>query len=145
MAVAQNRGSGSNLLPNILHRMPRLKLRVEVHDHAEQDDGDDDGAADRIAQRNRDAAGRQENQNQGIGKELQKSDQRREAGLCGQAVGSMLTQSLFGLGGSQSGGICFNQAEQVPQGHVPEAVQRFVWFARWHFRLVDRAVGRTGA
>ena len=53
LPIAQHRGSGRNLFADILHRMPSLKLRVEVDDHAEQDDGDDDGAADRIAQHNR--------------------------------------------------------------------------------------------
>ena len=73
LAIAQNRGSGGDLLPNILHRVPCLKLHVEVHDHAEQDDGDDDRAADRIAQHDRDGAGRQENQDQRIGEETQES------------------------------------------------------------------------
>jgi hypothetical protein len=48
VAVTQNGRSCGNLLPNILHRMSSLKLHVEVHDHAEQDYGDDDRPADRI-------------------------------------------------------------------------------------------------
>ena len=129
VSITQNRGSCSNLLPNILHRMSSLKLHVEVHDHAEQDDGDDDRAADRIAQRDRDGAGRQENEDQGIGKKAEKTDQSGEARLPYQAVRAMETQSLFRLGGSQSGRSCFEQLEQVPQGHIPEAVQRLVRLA----------------
>ena len=67
----------------------------------------------------------------GLAKKAQKTDQSGEARLPDQAVRAMETQSLFRLGGSQSGWSCLEQGEQVLQGHVPEAVQRLVlvWFA----------------
>ena len=107
--------------------MSSLKLHVEVHDDAEQDYGDDDGAANVIAQHDRNGAGRQQNENQGIGKKGQKAEQGSEAGLPDQAVRAMQTQPLFRLGGSQPGRSCLKQDEQVPLGHIPEAVQRLVW------------------
>ena len=91
VSVAQNRGGGSDLLPNVLDRMSSLKLHVEVHDHAEQDDGDDNRTADRIAQHNRDGAGSQENQDKGIGKKAKKCNQTCEARLRRQAVRAMET------------------------------------------------------
>ena len=82
-----------------------------------------------IAQHDGNGAGRQQNKDQGIGKKAQKTDQRSEAGLRYQAVRAMQAQPLFGLGGSQPGGGRFEQDEQVPLGHIPEAVQRLVRFA----------------
>jgi hypothetical protein len=110
--------------------MSSLKLHVEVHDHAEQDYGDDDRAADPITQHNRDGAGYQEDDDKGIGKKAQKTDQRSEARLPYQAVRAMETQSLFGLGGTQSGGSCCEQEKQVLPGHIPKAVERLVWFGQ---------------
>ena len=127
MPVAQDGGGCGHLLPDILHRMPRLKLHIEVHHHAEQHDGDDDRAADRIAEHDRNGAGRQQDQDQGIGKEAQETDQTREARLSHQAVRAVKPQPLFRLGGSQSGWRCLDQAKQVLQGQVPEAVQGRVW------------------
>ena len=74
-SIAQNRGGCGNLLSNILHRVTSLKLHIEVHDHAEQDYGDDDRAADRIAQHNRDGAGRQKNEDERIGKKAEERNQ----------------------------------------------------------------------
>ncbi len=62
----------------------------------------------------------------GLAKKRRKRNQRSEARLCHQAVWAMETQSLFRLGGSQSGRSCFEQDQQVPQGDIPEAVQRLV-------------------
>ena len=76
----------------------------------------------------RDSAGHQEDQDQGIGKEAQKTDQGSEARLPGQAVRAINAQPPHCLGGSQSGWSCFEQGEQVPQGHIPEAVQCGVRF-----------------
>ena len=114
------------LLSNILHCMSGLKLYIEIHDDAEQDYGDDHRAADRIVQRDRDGAGRQENQDEGIHEKAEKGDQSGEAGLLFQAVRAMQPQSLFRFGGAQSGWRSFKQVEEVPQGHIPEAVQRLV-------------------
>src|ERR1039458_5119747 len=98
-------------LPDPRRRAPPQILCVDFPYHAQQDNSDDDRAADRITQHNRDGAGSQENQNKRIGKKTQKSDQRREARLSYQTVRSMEMQSLFRLGGSQSGWSCFEQLE----------------------------------
>ena len=74
-----------------------------------------------IAQHDRDGAGRQQNEDQGIGKEAQKTDQRSEAGLRYQAVRAMETQPLFGLGGSQPGGSCLEQGRAGPAGAYPRS------------------------
>ena len=113
VAIAHHGGRGGHLLANVLHRMASLKLHIEVHHHAEQDDGDDDGAADRIAQGNRDGAGRQKNEDEGIGKKAKKGDQTGEARLPDQAVGAMETQALFRLGGGQPGGSGLQQRRPV--------------------------------
>jgi hypothetical protein len=110
--------------------VPRLKLHVEVHDHAEQDYGDDDRAADRIAQSDRDGAGYQKDKDKRIGKEAQKTYQRREARLPGQAVWAMEAQPPLRLRGSQSGWSRLEQGKQIPPGHIPEAVQFVVGFVQ---------------
>src|ERR1043165_8877828 len=102
--------------------MPGLKLDPEVHDHAEQDYGDNDRAPDRITQHYRNGAGREKNQDEGIGKEAQKTDECSETGLSHQAVGAMETQSLLRVGGSQSRWSGCEQPQQVLQGHFPKAV-----------------------
>ena len=109
--------------------MSSLKLHIEVDDDAEQDYGDDNGAANVIAQHDGNGAGRQQNEDQGIGKKAQKTDQRSEARLRYQAVGAVETEALFGLVGGQPGWSCFEQGQEVPLGHIPEAVQRLVRFA----------------
>ena len=65
----------------------------------------------------------------GLAKKRRKPIRASEAGLRHQAVRAMETQPLFRLGGSQPGGSGLEQGEQVPQGHIPEAVQRLVRFA----------------
>ena len=51
-----------------------------------------------------------------------------EARLSHQAVWAMEAQSLFRLGGSQAGRSRLKLVKQASQGHIPEAVQRLVWF-----------------
>lgn len=111
VSITQNRGCCGNLLPNVLHRMSSLKFHVEVYNYAKQDNDDDDRAAGQIAEHNRDGAGHQKNEDKGIGKKTQKSDQRSETRLSGEAVRTMKMQSLFRLGGSQSGCSRFEQFE----------------------------------
>ena len=71
----------------VVHGAARLELHEEVQQHAEQDHRDDDQAADRVAQRDRDDAGHQENDDEGIGEEAEEADQGREARLLHQAFG----------------------------------------------------------
>ena len=82
-----------------------------------------------IAQHDGDDAGGQKNEDQGIGKETQKTDQGSEAGLRHQAVRAMQPQPFLGLGGSRPGRGGLQQGEQVPLGQVPEAIQGLVRFA----------------
>ncbi len=128
MSVPQHCGGYCDLFPNVLDRMSSLKLHVEVHDHAEQDYGDDDRAADRIVQHDRDGAGSQKNENERIGKKAEETHQSGEARLPHQAVWAMDTQPLFRFGGCQAGWSCFEQCQQVLQRYVPKSVQRFVRF-----------------
>ncbi len=101
--VANHRGSGCNLLPNLLHRMLSLKLHEEVQQHAEQDHGDDDQSADRVAQHERYAAGHQKDDDQGIDQKAEKIDQSREARFPDHAVRAVETQPTLRLIGSQPG------------------------------------------
>ena len=69
LPVADDGGGGGDLLPDRLHRVTRLELHEEVQQHTEQDHRDDDQATDRVAQRDRDDAGHQKNDDEGIGEE----------------------------------------------------------------------------
>jgi len=76
----------------------------------------------------------QKNQDQGIGEEAQKAiRERSETPLPG--CWAVETQPLFRLVGSQSGRRCLDQAKQVRQGHIPEAVQLLVRFFMHHLFL----------
>ena len=66
-------------------------------------------------------AGRQENEDKGIGEKAEETDQSGEARLSHQAVRAMETQSLFRLGGSQPGWSCLEQVKQVLAGAYPRS------------------------
>ena len=84
-----------------------------------------------ITQHDRDGACRQENQDQGIGKETQEGEQGGEARLCCEAVRAVQAQSLFRLCGGQPRWSCFEHAQQLSQWNVPETLQRLLWFFHW--------------
>ncbi len=79
--IAQDGRRRGHLLADVVHGPARLELHEEVQQHAEQHHRDDDQAADRVAQRERDGAGHEEDDDEGIGEEAQEADQAGEARL----------------------------------------------------------------
>ena len=133
--VAHHGSSGCNLLPNLLHRMLSLKLHEEVQQHAEQDHRDDDQSADRVAQRERYAAGHEKDDDQGIDQKAEKTDQSREARFPHHAVRAVETQPPLRLVGSQPGRSRLEQFQQLRPRLVPEALKRRGLFVRAHCAL----------
>jgi hypothetical protein len=72
-AIPENGSSRRHLLPDLLHRMSSLELHEEVQQYAEQDHRDDDQPADRVTQHERDGAGHEKDDDEGIGKEAKKT------------------------------------------------------------------------
>lgn len=93
----------SHLLPNFLHCMPGLELHEEVEEHAEHDQ-DDDQPADRVTQHQRDGAGRQKDDDQRIGKQVEKLKRAAKR------------DSLTRLFGPWSRKRCFASSEVSPAG-----------------------------
>jgi hypothetical protein len=101
-----------HLLANVRYRMSSLKLHAETDNDAEQDDRDDDRTANQVAPCNRDRTGRQENEDQRIGKEAQEGGQSSEPRFRCQAVRTMKQQPLLRCRRSQSGGSCIQRRKQ---------------------------------
>ncbi len=119
--VAQDGGGRRDLLADRLHRVARLELHEEVQQHAEQDHRDDDQAADRVAQRDRDDAGHQENDDERIGEEAEEVEQRREARLPDEAVRTVETKSPLRLVGRQAGRRSPAAARAAPAAAGPRS------------------------
>jgi hypothetical protein len=66
-------GSMRRDVADLLHRMSSLELHKEVQQYAEQDHRDDDQPADRVTQHERDGAGYEKDDDEGIGKEAKKT------------------------------------------------------------------------
>jgi hypothetical protein len=96
-AISDHRRLGGDLASQFFHRAPRLEGLVEVHEHAEQHDGDDDQGADTFACGRGDDSGAQEDQDEWIGEKAQDLRDRREARLARQAVGAEPTEPVSGL------------------------------------------------
>jgi hypothetical protein len=79
-APVTNDGSRcGDLLLDLFHRVTRLELHEEVQQHAEQDHGDDDQSTDGVAERERNGAGDEKDDDEGIGQETEKTHQPCEA------------------------------------------------------------------
>jgi hypothetical protein len=57
------------LLPNVIHGTARLKLHEVIQQHTEQHHRNDDQAVDGVAQQERDAAGHEQNNDEGVREE----------------------------------------------------------------------------
>ena len=96
--------------------MSSLELHEEVQEHAEHDHRDDDQSADRVAERERNGAGHQQDDDEGIGQEAKKTDQPGKARLAHQAVRAIETQAPCRLIGRQAGRIGCSSASKSRSG-----------------------------
>lgn len=93
--------------------MPGLELHEEVEEHGEHDQ-DDDQPADRVTQHQRDGAGRQKDDDQRIGKQVEKTEESGETRFPDKAVWAMEPQTLFRLFGGQPSRSGLEDLKQIP-------------------------------
>ena len=80
-------------------------------------------AADRVTQRDRDGAGRQQNEDEGIGEEANEAEQNTETRFPLQAVGTVEIEPPFRFCGSQPGRGGLQLLKQVMERRIPEAIR----------------------
>src|SRR6185437_16074993 len=100
--------------------MSCLELQGEVQQDTKQHDADDDQSADRVAQYQRYAASNKKDDDQRIGDQPKKTDESCETRFLQETVGSIETQSLCRLSGTQPGWSRPQQMEKLLQRPIPK-------------------------
>ena len=119
LATAQRLCPETDRAPERIDRVLGACLLHDIEHNAQQDDDDDDDEARHLSGPRRKTAGKEQDEDQGIGKAIENLPPQRAAPLRERVIWAVLGEALPGRFVAEPAGSCIEQTEQPVQRQVP--------------------------